>query len=118
MTENVAGLLALSAPACISIPSGMRKQNPMKIQFNEREVKRLMQTEVQKGVEKLAAQQTRDLERLCQQYIGRPVAEIKPALQRLFRRYDGNVTDPELSEWAQMISDGTRIRMQAGKIRW
>lgn len=89
----------------------------MKIKFNEREFKRLMQTDVQKGIEKMAAHQTRDLERLRQQYTGRPVAEIKPALQQLFRSYDGNVTDPELSEWAQMISDDTRITMKAGQIR-
>lgn len=65
----------------------------MKIQFNEREFKRLMQTEVQNGVEKMAAQQTRDLERLRQQYTGRPVAEIKPALQQLFSSYNGKVSE-------------------------
>lgn len=89
----------------------------MKIQFNEREFKRLMQTEVQKGVDKVAAEQTRDLDRLRQQYAGRAVAEIKPALQQLFRRYDGKITDPELTEWAQMVSDGTRITMKADRIR-
>lgn len=89
----------------------------MKIQFNEHELKRLMQTEVQKGVDKVAAEQTRDLDRLRRQHTGRPVAEIKPALQQLFRRYDGKITDPELTKWAQMISDGTRITMNAGRIR-
>jgi phage tail-like protein len=32
-------------------------------------------------------------------------------------RYDGKITDPELSEWAQLISDGTRIEMMPGRIR-
>ena len=45
------------------------------------------------------------------------MAEIKPALQRLFARYDGKITDPKLSEWAQLISDGTRIEMKPGRIR-
>lgn len=91
---------------------------PTKIQFNEREFKRLMQTEVRKGVEKMATQQTRDLERLRQQYAARPIEEIKSALQQLFGRYDGRITEPELSEWAQLIADGKRITMKAGKIRW
>lgn len=66
-----------------------------------------LRREIQAGVDRVAREQTRDLDQLRQQYAGRPVAEIKPALQRLFARYDGKITDPKLSEWAQLISDGT-----------
>ena len=114
--KNVTGIV-LIAPSCASIPNGMRKVAPMKIKFNEREFKRLIQTEVQSGVNKIAAEQTRDLDRLRQQYTGRAVSEIKPALQQLFRRYDGRLTEPQLTEWAQMISDGTRVTMKAGRIQ-
>ena len=88
------------------------------INFDEREFRRQMQSAVQSGVDKVAREQTRDLDRLRQQYVGRPIDEIKPALQRLFARYDGKITDPELSDWAQLISDGTRIELQPDKIRW
>lgn len=84
------------------------------INFDEREFKRKMQS----GVDKFAREQTRDLDRLRQQYVGRPIDEIKPALHRLFARYGGKITDPELSEWAQLISDGTRIELKPDKIRW
>lgn len=89
----------------------------MKIQFNEREFKRLMEKEVQAGIDKMAAEQNRELDRLRQQYTGRPVEQIKPALQRLFARYDGKITEPDLTEWAQLISDGTKITLKPDRIR-
>lgn len=72
----------------------------------------------QQAVEKVAAQQTADLEQLRQQYTGQPLDVIRPALQELFARYDGSITEPELSEWAQLIHDGTRIQMTADDIDW
>lgn len=87
-------------------------------QFNEREFKRLMETEAQSAVNDLARQQTVELDQLRQRYVGHPIEEIKPALQRLFAKDGGNITDPELSEWAQLISDGTRIELKPEKIRW
>ena len=83
------------------------------IKFDQAALRR----EIQAGLDRVAREQTRDLDRLRQQYTGHPVAEIKPALQRLFARYDGKITDPDLSEWAQLISDGTRIEMKPGRIR-
>lgn len=83
------------------------------ISFDQRALER----EFQAGLERVTREQNRDLDRLCQRYVGRPVGEIEPALQRLFARYDGKITNPELSEWAQMISDGTRIVLEPGKIR-
>lgn len=87
-------------------------------ELNEREFKRLMETEAQSAVDDLARQQTAALDQLRQQYTGRPVDEIKPVLQNLFAKDGGNITDPELSEWAQLISDGTKIEMKPGPIDW
>ncbi len=87
-------------------------------EFNEREFKRLMETEAQSAVNDLAQQQTVELDQLRQQYTGRPVDEIKPVLQNLFAKDGGNITDPELSEWAQLISDGTKIEMKPEPIDW
>lgn len=72
----------------------------------------------EEAVTNVAAEQTRDLERLRAQYAERPVEEIKPALQALFASYGGSITDPELSDWAQLISDNTRIEMTAAPIDW
>lgn len=70
------------------------------------------------AIRDVAAQQTRDLEQLRQQYTGQPVEAIRPALQQLFARYDGTITEPELTEWATLIHDGTRIEMSADDIDW
>lgn len=87
-------------------------------QFNEREFRHLIETKAQSAVNDLARQQTLELDQLRQQYTGHLADEIKPALQRLFAKDGGNITDPELSEWAQMISDGTRIEMTPAPIDW
>lgn len=70
------------------------------------------------AVVQLAADQTRDLDQLRQQYAGHPVDEIKPALQRLFEGYGGSITEPELSDWAQLIADNTRIEMKPEPVDW
>ena len=79
---------------------------------------REVQREAQKGIDQMAREQNRELERMSATYTGRPIEEIKPALQRLFSRYDGKITDPELTEWAQLISDGTKITLKPDKIRF
>lgn len=83
-------------------------------EFNEEGMRRV----AEEAVQKMAAQQTQDLERLRQQYTGQPVEVIRPALQQLFAGYDGRITDPELSNWAQLIHEGTRIEMTPEPIDW
>lgn len=82
--------------------------------FNEDAFRRV----AEESVANLASAQTADLERLRQQYAGRPVDEIKPALHALFAGYDGNITEPDLSDWAQLIHDNTRIEMKPEPIDW
>lgn len=86
----------------------------MNFEFNEEGMRRI----AEEAVAKVAAEQTQDLERLRQQYVGQPMEVVRPALQQLFASYDGNITEPELSEWAQLISDGTRIEMTPEPIDW
>ncbi|WP_053383039.1 hypothetical protein [Leucobacter celer] len=90
----------------------------MKIQWNEREFKRLMEDEVQSTVDDMAAEYTRDLKALTTRYTGRPVEEIKPALRRIFQQHDGDLTDPELSEYAAQIHAGGEIVFTADKVRF
>lgn len=86
----------------------------MNFEFNEDAFREMAESAVQK----VAAEQTQDLERLRQQYTGQPLDRIRPALQQLFAKYDGSITEPELSEWAQLVHDGTRIEMTPGPIDW
>lgn len=82
--------------------------------FDENEFRRLAQD----VVNEVADEQTRDLELLRQQFTGKPVEQIKPALQRLWASYDGSIDDPELSDFAQLLSDGVRIEFIPEDIRW
>lgn len=85
--------------------------------FNEHEFKRLIETQVQAGIDKIAQDYTRAFDRLRQTHAGRPIAEIKLELQRIVRGNDGSIADPELTEWAQAIADGTKITFKTDKIR-
>lgn len=86
--------------------------------FDKNAFMREVQREAQKGIDQMAREQNRELERMSATYTGRPIEEIKPVLQRLFARYDGKITDPELTEWAQLISDGTKITLKPARIRF
>lgn len=83
-------------------------------EFDDQAFKRI----AQEALEKVAAEQTAELEQLRQQYTGAPLDAIRPALQQLFARYDGKITEPDLSEWAQRVQDGTRIQLTADDIDW
>lgn len=46
---------------------------------------------------------------LSSRYKGRPIPEIKSVLRREWARRDGTFSEPELTEYAMLISEGTRI---------
>lgn len=82
----------------------------VKISSNlERELQRVVQPQVQA----IADQYQQMLDRLGRQYAGQSVETIKPVLQAEWSRVNGgSITDPELSDWAQHISDGRRIAVR------
>ena len=86
--------------------------------FNEREFRRMVEQQVQSGVNDLARDWTRELDTLRARLVGHPVEEIRPQLQAMFARKGGSITEPELSDWAQLISDDTRIEFKPDRIRW
>lgn len=49
---------------------------------------------------------------LLRRYKGRPVSEIKPVLRREWSRIGGSISDPELTDYATLVSEGTRIQMR------
>lgn len=84
-----------------------------KFEFDESALMR----EVQPAIDQMAREMTRDMDQLGTRYAGRPPAEIKPALQALFARDGGSITEPELTEYAEMISSGTHIEFITDKAR-
>lgn len=74
----------------------------------ERDLNRM----VQGTVKDIASDYQKMFDSLLRRYEGRPVSEIKPVLRREWSRIDGSITDPELTDYATLISEGTRIQMK------
>jgi len=74
----------------------------------------------QRAIDKLAKELVKDeakklqkmMDDLLRRYKGRPVAEVKSALTREWKKDGGKITDPELTEYATHISEGTRIKIE------
>lgn len=58
----------------------------------------------------VADEQERMFASLRSRFKGQPIAVIKPVLAREWSRLGGSITGPELTEYAQMIHDGTEIK--------
>ncbi len=80
----------------------------MTFEFNERAIKKA----VHDGVAGMTKEYERMFERLSRQYKGKPDSLIKPVLRLEWRKIaGGDITDPELSQYAEAICNGTRIKL-------
>ncbi len=70
---------------------------------------------VQGALGDVAKDYQRMFDSLSRRYQGRPVSIIKPVLQREWKRIGGSITDPELTEYATHISNGTHIKMKVDR---
>lgn len=70
---------------------------------------------VQGALGEVAKEYQRLFDSLGRRYRGRPVSTIRPVLQREWKRLGGSITDPELTEYATHIRNGTEIKMKVGK---
>ena len=53
------------------------------------------------------------LDQFARSHLGQPVDQVKVALKRDWKRkMDGTITEPELTEWATVISEGGRIQVR------
>ena len=67
---------------------------------------------VRPALKDIASDYQKMFDSLSRRYKGRPVSEIKPVLRREWSRVGGSISDPELTEYATHISEGTRIQMR------
>ncbi|MFJ1993061.1 hypothetical protein [Streptomyces asiaticus] len=83
-----------------------------KFQFNEGAIKKV----AEQRVAKLAADLTRKLNALTAEYEGRPLDEVKTAVQQVWARETGggSITDPELTQFAEQIAAGGQVSVQLG----
>lgn len=67
---------------------------------------------VKPALKDIASDYQKMFDSLLRRYKGRPVSEIKPVLRREWSRVGGSISEPELTEYATHISEGTRIQMR------
>lgn len=87
-------------------------------EFNERAFQKEIQRQAQFAVDQYAKQYSTQMAALSSRYTGSPISEIKPELRRIFADNGGSISDPELTEYAQMISNGTQIEFKSESIQW
>lgn len=73
---------------------------------------RELQRVAQDLVDEAAKDHQKLFDSLGRRYKGRPVPEVKNALRREWRRLGGDISDPDLTDYATLISEGTRIKMR------
>ena len=50
-----------------------------------------------------------------ERYAGHPVDRVKDGLRREFKRRGATITDPDLTQWAEKISEGKRLNIVDGR---
>lgn len=83
-----------------------------RLDCDSKEFERQVMKAAERGVRGLAREYEQMFDSLRRRYTGRPVAEIKPVLTRAWARIGGSIPDPELTDYASLISEGRRIKMQ------
>lgn len=73
---------------------------------------RKLEKAVRPAMKDIASEYQRMFDSLSRRYKGRPVSRIKPVLKREWARLGGSISDPELTDYATLISEGTRIQMR------
>ncbi|WP_028281138.1 hypothetical protein [Arthrobacter sp. H5] len=80
--------------------------------FNSKDFEKQVRKATEGSVRDLAGQYERMFESLRRRYTGRPVDVIKPILEHEWKRINGgSITNPELTDYASLISEGTHIKM-------
>jgi hypothetical protein len=72
-----------------------------------------------KAVADMAAKLARDLNALIPSHEGRPLDEVKRAVQDVWRRGSGGgeISDPELSQFAEAIASGQQVTVRSGGLK-
>lgn len=92
-----------------------RKIAPMpdRLEFDEDAIERAVREAAAPALREMAADMERVLNNLSSEQQGRPVDEVRPALQREFARHGWTIIEPELTAYAEAIANGQRIRVQS-----
>jgi hypothetical protein len=87
--------------------------------FDPRRFESNMKRQVNDGLRRYAAKLQAALDGLHQHMAGQPIEQVKAELRSTWRAAtgDGDITDPELTRFAQAISDGQRVVLETSQFR-
>jgi hypothetical protein len=88
------------------------------VTFNQSNLRQVVERAANEGMRDYATRMQRLLDQLGRTSAGKPVDEVKRALQAAWRRAFGKtITDPHLTAWAQGLADGRRIVVRQQQVR-
>ena len=68
---------------------------------------------LRRQVEKTAGPHYQQMfDRLSRQYRGKPIDQVKRAVKKAWEADGGKITEPDLTQWAEAIASGTRIKVR------
>ncbi|WP_312589181.1 hypothetical protein [Corynebacterium dentalis] len=77
-----------------------------------RDLEKAVQQAARAGLDEHLKKTQKSLDSLARQYEGEPVSKVKPALKQMLSRSGMSLPDRQLTEYAEKISEGTRITLQ------
>lgn len=86
-----------------------------KIKIDKRALKKAVDKAAQQAGRGIVSDLTRALNALTPTYQGRPLDEVKQAVQSTWAKHSpgGSITDPELTQFAEEIASGGRVEVRA-----
>lgn len=90
----------------------MAKKNSFKLEIDDKALQKI----AEKAAREMAAKLTRALNGLTPRYEGKPLDEVKKAVQSTWARNSGeggSISDPELTAFAEQIQAGGRVEVNA-----
>lgn len=87
------------------------------MQFDERAIEREINREVNSAMQDIARKLNRRFSEIARTAEGRDLESVKSEVLRAFRSEGADVSEPELTEYAQHLIEGTVISFKPGTLR-
>ena len=84
------------------------------VDFNEEGFNKAIMAAAESGVRDVADEMNRDFTEMARSLKGRPLDEIKAELVRYHGDRDGEISDPELTDYAEILREGGSITVEYG----
>lgn len=84
------------------------------IDFNEEDVNKAIMEAAESGVRDMADEMNRDFAEMARRLKGRPLDVIKAELVRYYGTRDGEISEPEVTEYAEILQEGGSITFEYG----